>query len=251
VGLISPIMDRRNASVAAMLGAALGLVITPFMASVWANEPGVIWSETTFVTRTFGPALESSGLLSFGTGDLPYQVYGKCFFLVYLLMIPVIRAVRPRNQGSGWTSRVSVWSWWAVHGATWVAAAADFTSYWGYSVPGTVGDRLWGLGFGVELLALLTLFLSIIVFSLSAWRGRALAVSVASLLLLAVLAVVPVNLYVTRYAPNSLVVPLSMAWAVIGVRLLVSDRRAIRGGEFSGATEMERASGEGARQRRS
>ena len=214
--------DSARRALVGLLGAAIGIVLTPFMAAVWSYEPGVVWSETTLVTRTFGPALESAGLLTFGAEGLPYEVYGKGFFLVYLLMIPVIRAVRPSSQPGGWTTRLSLRSWRVVHGAAWVAAVGDSMSYWGVSVPGAVGDSLWGFGFVVEILALLTLLVSTIVFSVSAWRGRVVPTWAGMLLLLAVLAVVPVNAYVTSYAPNSVVVPLSIAWAAIGVRLWIT-----------------------------
>ncbi len=215
----------------AALGALIGLTLTPFMAAVWAYEPGISWSENTLVERTFGPLLESAGLLTFGgaappEGDgLPYEVYGKGFFLVYLLMLPVVRATRPKTGKRGRVSQLAAWSWRGVYGAVWVATVADFISYWGKSVPGAAGDALWSGAGGIEILTLMFLLGSTIVFAVSAWRAEAVSAWVSATLAVAVIAVVPVNAFVTSYWPNSFVVPLSIGWAAIAAGRLSNGRK--------------------------
>ncbi len=60
-------------------------LVTPFMESIWVYEEGVIWADMALLTRLFGPTLESAGLLTFGGENVPYQVFGKGFVLVYLM----------------------------------------------------------------------------------------------------------------------------------------------------------------------
>ncbi len=125
----------RWSALAALIGTMVCLAVTPFMASVWMYEPGVNWSDEPLIERTFGPLLESWGLLSFGPtkgwGEgLPYQIYGKFIFLVYLMMIPIMRTVRPANH-VGWASRLTLWSWRGMYGAVWVAMVGDVSSYLG------------------------------------------------------------------------------------------------------------------------
>ena len=68
------IRTARFAGWASIAGAVVGVVVTPFMASVWEYDYGVVWSTTEgLVTRVFGPTLESWGALSFGSDGLPYE----------------------------------------------------------------------------------------------------------------------------------------------------------------------------------
>ena len=98
------IRTGRFAGWASIASAVVGVLVTPFMASVWESD-GVLWSTTSTVTRIFGPTLESWGALSFGSGDLPYEVYGKFFVFVYLLMLPIVRYVHVLQS----TSATSAW----------------------------------------------------------------------------------------------------------------------------------------------
>lgn len=209
----------------ALLGTLVGLVITPFMASVWAYEPGVGWSGG-LVERAFGPMLESAGLLDFGGEGIPYEVYGKFFFLVYLLMIPVVCSVRPPVQEGSRIQQASRWAWRAMFTALLVATVGDFASYWGKSVPGPVGEGVWGMGFAVEFLSVMALLASTVVFAGINWKTQALPRYASVLLVAGVLAVVPVNVFVTDYWPNSLVVPLSVAWAVFAIWRVFEAKRA-------------------------
>ena len=89
------IRTARFAGWASIASAVVGVLVTPFMASVWESDD-VVWSTTEgLVTRVFGPTLESWGALTFGSGDLPYEVYGKFFGTCMFF-----RARRPPVRGS-------------------------------------------------------------------------------------------------------------------------------------------------------
>jgi hypothetical protein len=108
--------------------------------------------------------------------------------------------------------------------ALWVAMIGDFTSYWGKSVPGDIGDALWSVGGGVEILTVMLLLLITIVFAVASLIDKALPRWIPSALIVAVVTVVPVNVFVTGYWPNSFVVPISIGCAAIAVGRLTTQR---------------------------
>ena len=168
----------------------------------------------------FGPILESWGALSFGSGDLPYQVYGKFFVFVYLLMLPIVRYVHVLQS----TSATSSWerrTWRVLWSALIVAAIGDGMSSWGISLPEPVGDALWGGGFAVEILAMLVVVVTTTIYGIVSIRIRVIPIWPAVLLT----AIIPIGWYslagLTFYLPNGVVVPMSMIWAAIGAWVLV------------------------------
>ena len=216
------IRSPRFAGWSSMAGAAVGVLITPFMASVWEYGYFVVWSNTPPVTRVFGPILESWGALSFGSGNLPYEVYGKTFVLVYLLMLPIVRYVhvlQSPSATSAWERR----TWRVLWIALIVAAVGDGLSYWGISLPEPVGDVLWRGGFMVEVLAMLVVLISTTIYGIASIRLHVIPVWAAWL----VAATIPIGItslvLLTSYLPNAVVVPMSIIWAAIGAWVLVSE----------------------------
>ena len=104
-----------------------------------------------------------------------------------------------------------------------LATFGDFASYWGISLPGIIGEALWGAGFAIEMLGVLALLASTLVFALLGLRIHALPRSTSLLLTLGVIGIVPTNGFLTGYWPNALVISLSVAWALVAIRTLVSD----------------------------
>lgn len=198
------------------------MLITPFMASVWEyDNPLVNWSRTAPLTRVFGPILESWGALSFGSRDLPYEVYGKFFVFVYLLMLPIVRYVHAL-QGTSATRSSERKTWRVLWIALIVAAVGDAVSYWGITLPGTLGDALWRGGFMVEILAILVVLVSTTVYGIVSIRLRVIPVWAAVLLT----ATIPIGVItlagLVSYLPNAVSVPMSIIWASIGVWVLVA-----------------------------
>ena len=214
----------------------MGIAVTPFMAAVWAYEPGVVWDDMSLLGKTVGPTLESWGVLSFGaaktfaadggilTDGTAYEVYGKAFFLVYLLMLPVVRYVHgltKEQSGSKWEARF----WQVMWVGLIVAGVGDAVSYWGISLPDPVGHSLWGGGFLVEILAMLVVMGATTAYGIVGLRLRVLPLW-SSLLLTAFVPIAVLTLAtVTAYVPNAVVVPLSIIWAAIGVWVLTTERR--------------------------
>jgi hypothetical protein len=213
--------SSRFAGWSAVAGAVVGVLVTPFMASVWESDD-VVWSTTEgLVTRVFGPTLESWGALSFGSGDLPYEVYGKFFVFVYLLMLPIVRYVHVLQS----TSATSAWerrTWRVLWVSLIVAAVGDAMSYWAISLPDPVGEFFWGAGFMVELLTLFVVLASTTVYGIVAIRIR--VIPLWSAVLLTVL--VPILWFslagLTWYLPNGVLVPMSIIWASIGAWVLIA-----------------------------
>jgi hypothetical protein len=206
---------------AAIAGAIIGVAITPFMASVWVYGPFVFWDNTSLLTRLVGPTLESWGALSFGTGDTPtpYEVYGKTFVLVYLLMLPIVRYIHVLQSESPlpkWERR----TWRVLWIALITATVGDGVSYWGISVPDPVGEFLWGGGFFFEILAMLVVLASTTLYGIISIRIRRIPMG-ASVLLTAIFPIGVVTLFfVTDYVPNAFVVPMSIIWAMLGAWVL-------------------------------
>lgn len=219
----------------AIVGAVVGLAITPFMAAVWAYEPGVVWDDTSWLASTVGPTLESWGALTFGAAKVvasdgevvaesfAYEVYGKAFFIVYLLMLPIVRYVHVRFQqsrDSKWERRV----WRVLWVSLIVATAADAVSYWGISLPGQLGESLWGAGFGVEILAAMVLLTATTIYGMVSLKLRVVPLW-ASVLLAAIIPIgIATLVVVTTYVPNAVIVPMSLVWAGVGASVLTVAR---------------------------
>lgn len=230
-GTVPPMFGSvRFASLSAIAGTALGIALTPFMAAVWAYNPPFTtpWATMTWVERTFGPTLEAWGALSFGRSELgPYEIYGKGFFLVYVAMVPIVRLVHERYRSRGGDSRWELWIWRVMWASLIIAAIGDFTSYWGVSLPGAIGDVPWSVGFMVEMLAALVLLLSATLYGLVSLRLRVVPLW-ASVLLIAVIPLAILTLSnVVEYIPNGFVLPLSITWAAVGVWMLVQTREVV------------------------
>ena len=82
-------ISTRWGGAAAIMGGILGVVLTPFMASIWAFEGGTaVWEDKLqWLVRIFGPVLEQAGFLTFAPEHVVYYTYGRFYFLVYLLIL--------------------------------------------------------------------------------------------------------------------------------------------------------------------
>jgi len=197
----------------------IGLAITPFMAAVWAYEPGVVWDDVSLLGRTVGPTLESWGALSFGAEATPYEVYGKVFFVVYLLMLPIVRYVHNLQSDSApskWERR----TWRVLWVALIFATIGDAVSYWGISLPGEIGELLWGGGFAVEILAMFVVLASTTAYGILSIRLSVIPLWSSILITLTLPIGVATLVTITSYVPNAIVVPMSMVWATFGVWVL-------------------------------
>ena len=112
--------------------------------------------------------------------------------------------------------------------ASHTAVVADFVEYWSLSIPGELGDLLARIGFVVELNAVGVLLFASAVYGSAAARFGVLPRWAARTLV-----AMPVVAYYTgnsivAYVPNAFVVPLSLAWAAIGIWLIRAVNRTDR-----------------------
>ena len=121
----------------AILGGALGVVLTPLMASIWAYEGGtVVWdNKLQVLVRFFGPLLEHAGLLTFAPGHVVYYTYGRLYFLVYLLILIGLIAFhtalpRPVQDFGNLHERYRLLMLGLL-----IAMLGDIGGYWGNSEP--------------------------------------------------------------------------------------------------------------------
>jgi hypothetical protein len=190
-----------------------------------------------WVERTFGPTLEAWGALSFRWSELgPYEIYGKGFFLVYVAMAPIVHLVHQRYKSRGGTSRWEHRTWRVMWSSLVMCALADFTSYWGISIPEPLGEGLWSGGFLIETIASALLLASTTIYGALSLQLRIVPMW-TSLALVAVIpsAVVMLGI-VVEYIPNGYVVPLSATWAAYGVTLLLPATKALAQSEAGNAS---------------
>ncbi len=213
---------RRAAGFGAIAGAVLGIALTPLMASVWAYDDDKPWAEAPRLERSVGPEFESWGLLDFGSGDLPYETYGKPFVLVYLLIVPAMRCVWARPGRRRAPLPFEVWSWRVVFGSLVAAAVGDFIAYWGASLPGVLGDAVSVPGFGIEFLAMPVLLFSSVGYGIALIWSREMPRWIGGMLIATPAVAIATTVLVTDYVPNALVVPVSLIWGIVGVWLAVT-----------------------------
>jgi hypothetical protein len=120
-----------------------------------------------------------------------------------------------------------------------ICAVADFTSYWGISIPGPLGEGLWSGGFLIEIIASALLLASTTTYGALSLRLRIVPVW-TSLSLVAVIPYAVVMLgIVVEYIPNGYVVPLSATWAAYGVTLLLPSTKALAQSEARNASSPD------------
>ncbi len=207
---------------AALLSGLLCLLLTPIQASIWdqASAPPLV--------RSAGPLLDLAdrihGTFNPRLGLDAYYFYGRMFFLVYLAAIAGLVDLHALQAGRERRERM----WFrVVLGGLVLALAGDIVAYWGGS--GDISQSpVQGLGFTVEMLAVLVVLIGAVFYGRATLRGNAVPDWVAWPLVVAGPAAVPV-VFLVNYIPHGAVLPLSLAMAVVGYFLLTrgygADRR--------------------------
>jgi hypothetical protein len=186
------------------------------MATIWVYNNGrLLWERQPLLVRTIGQWLAERGAFDFAPEEVVYFSYGRYFFLVYLLLIPTLIACHNRYGGEakGVQTRYIILRYGML-----VAGVGDFVSYG----LGIFSEILWRAGFGVEILALLVIIMATVGYGRSLlqqpltprWLGWLLII--ASILVPAMF----FEKFLTAYWPNSPVLPLVLAWAIVGVHFL-------------------------------
>ena len=203
----------RWSGLAALLGGLLCLLLTPIQASIFSggeSPPLVLASRPLLdladkIHDIFDPWL----------GLDEYYFYGRMFFLVYLGTIAGL--VGLHTLQSGGVRRERLW-FRVVLGGLVLALVGDIVAYWGGS--GDISESpVQGLGFTFEMLAVLAVLISSMLYGRVTLGGDAVPRWAAWLLVIAGPAAVPA-VFLTHYIPHGAVLPFSLAMAIVGCFLL-------------------------------
>ncbi len=198
---------------AAMLGGLWCILLTPIQAYIWAG------ADSPPLVLAARPLLNLSGKIfaTFGSwfGLEPYYFYGRMFFLVYVAAISGLMGLHALQRDRG--GREELWFHLVLISLA-LALAGDIVAYWGGSGP-IQDSPLQGLGFTVEMLAVLAVLIGIMVYGRMTLRGDAVPGWVAWGLIAAGPAAVPM-VYLTGYIPHGAMLPFSLGMAVVGYFLL-------------------------------
>ena len=208
-------LSTRWGGFAAILGGILGVVLTPFMASIWAYEGGtVLWEDKLVLVRIFGPVLEEAGLLSFAPEHIVYFTYGRLYFLVYLLILPGVvafHAALPQSVQDHGNLRER---YRLLMLGLLVAMLGDIGSYWGGS--GSEFNGIQAAGAFVELAGLVMILGGSLIYGRGLLKAEVDAKWAAWLLILSAPAGILFNFLVVFYFPNGPMFFFCLSWIVLG-----------------------------------
>ncbi len=200
----------RWSGLAAMLGAALGIVLTPpfVVASAFSYPGGVedlpFWAG--WVKATFP--------LSFASAEQVYNTYGRVYFLTVLLELCGLYALRGlRGGGLGGLEK---WGFRLSMIGLWVVVAGIFTDYWTHTPPSIMA----------ELFGSLILLAGFVLLGIGLWRSKALPRWASLLMIVAGPGLVPV-MVVLPHAPSGLLLLFHVAWVALGY-VLWSGKETVR-----------------------
>ncbi len=196
----------RVGAIAAVLGGALCLVLTPIQAYVWSGEGAAP------LVLACRPLLDLADDLYWGlgvrSGLTMYHFYGRMFVAVYALALVGLVALHTR-QARAEGARERLWVR-ALAASVLVALVNDILSYW--EVP--LLSRIPPFGFGVESLALLVALFSSGFYGWATLRAGVVPAWAAWSLALAFPIAVLATFRLIGYAPHGAMLPLSIAIAL-------------------------------------
>lgn len=146
----------RWAGWAAVVGGLAAIAMTPAFATAYFRAYGGE-SQLPFWFDAVNPVLDP--LLTFAAPDRVYEIYGRLYNLVYLLLLPLVVALHDRHRDS--PSRLEQCGYLLLTGglvATTVGVAGD---YWANEI-----------GFTLELLGLLAMTVGVTTWGVAMVRGR-------------------------------------------------------------------------------
>jgi hypothetical protein len=210
----------RWSGLVALLGGIWCTVLTPIQAYIWAgaDSPPLVLAARPLLNLS-GKIFETLGPW-FGLEE--YYFYGRMFFLVYVSAIAGLMGLHALQRGH--ERREEIW-FRMVFIALALALAGDILAYWGGSGP-IEASPLQGLGFMVEMLAVLAVLIGAMVYGRTTLRGDVVPGWVAWFLIASGLAAIPM-VYLTGYIPHGAMLPFSLGMAAAGYCLLVGIRQRI------------------------
>ena len=189
----------RWAGLAAMLGAALGIILTPafVVASAFSYPGGAedLPSWTRLVTAVFP--------LDFASGSQVYFTYGRLYFLTVLPELWALHALR-RLRG-GRSGALEKWGFRLSLIGLWVVAVGIFTDYWTQTPPSIMA----------ELFGSLILLVGFVLLGVGFWKSKALPRWASLPMIVAGPGLVPV-MVVLPHAPSGFLLLFHVAWVAVG-----------------------------------
>jgi hypothetical protein len=157
--LIHPSPDEvRVAGLAAMVGGALGVLVSPlYSLAYFATEDGAADADSAWVQAWAEPARDLLGsLLTFASPDVVRLTYGKLFLFIWLGMLAGLVGLHARHAGQG--GRLERWGFRATAFGLMLLVIGAFAGFWlelelaffAFLVPGLLllvfGSSIFGLG---------------------------------------------------------------------------------------------------------
>jgi hypothetical protein len=205
---------------AGLLGGQLCVALTPIQTFIWSREASPAWVLTIRPLLDRYLAIYERVGTPLGLSD--YHFFGRMFFLVYLLALLPLLAVHADQSDRG-VRLETVGFRWSVAGLI-TAAVGDVGAYWGGSDADTFA-AIQGFAFAMEMPAVLAILIGSVLYGIATLRARVLPRWCGWLLIAAAPTAILTTAVVT-YVPHGTMLPISLAWAVIGCLLIVAgDRR--------------------------
>ena len=181
------------------------------------------WEQSRLILRLFGPMLESAGLLDFAPDFVVYRTYGRLFFPVYLLFIPMLSALHQVQFGESGKSNKT---YRIFRVSLVVGAVTDAIAYWG--VTGPESNPIQGMAFMIELVALLVILVGLTLYGIATLERGLLPRWLAWLILLSGPAGIWLSISVIGYVPNGTLFPMAIAWITLGIRGVAKTNKEVK-----------------------
>jgi hypothetical protein len=189
----------RWAGLAAMLGAALGIILTPafVVASAFSYPGGAedlpFWAW--WVKAAFP--------LDFASGEQVYFTYGRLYLLTVLPELWALYALR-RLRGGG-SVALERWGFRLSLVGMWIAVVGIFTDYWTHTPPSIVA----------ELFGSLILLVGFVLLGAGFWKSKALP-RWSSLPMISAGLGTPLVVVLIPHAPSGFLLLFHVAWVTVG-----------------------------------
>ena len=144
----------RLSGLAAVLGSALGIVVTPILSYLWT---------------TYSDA---------------YGYYGRAYFLVFLGCLVGLTGLYARRRGSPGRSEAENWGFGLTFVGLSLGLVGAILDYWG-GTPGEDFTQVQVRGFGLEIIGILLILVGSVMFGVVYWRAKVLPRLVAAMSILA------------------------------------------------------------------
>jgi hypothetical protein len=203
MALVRTRWQMQSAGWAAIVGGVTAFLMTPLFATAYflaypGEDPLPFWYDAV------RPRLDP--LLTFASSETVYATYGRIYNLVFLLFIPVVVVMHGAHASS--PSRLEKRGYAVLMCGLIATAVGVAGDYW--------GD---GIGFGIELLGLLSMIVGVTVWGIALVRGKVVPASWAWLMVICGPAAIA-SLVFIGHVPSGPTISFAVVWFVVGCLVL-------------------------------